>query len=71
MSRRDPIRPKIRHLQANGIGLVSAEALGEPDVIALWFGESDLVTPAFIRDAAKQALDNYTKTACPNLGSQG
>jgi aspartate/methionine/tyrosine aminotransferase len=58
MSRRDPIRPKIRHLQANGIGLVSAEALGEPDVIALWFGESDLVTPAFIRDAAKQALDD-------------
>ena len=26
-------------------------------MIPLWFGETDLVTPAFIRDAAKQALD--------------
>ena len=26
------------------------------DVIALWYGEGDLVTPAFIRDAAKAAL---------------
>ncbi|HEX3811168.1 MAG TPA: pyridoxal phosphate-dependent aminotransferase [Rhizomicrobium sp.] len=53
-----PIRPEIEHLDANGIGLVSALALGDPDVIALWFGESDLVTPAFIRDAAKKALDD-------------
>ena len=55
--RPSPIRPAIAHLQPNGIALVSGIALGEPDVIALWFGESDLVTPAFIRDAAKQALD--------------
>ena len=53
-----PIRPEIENLDANGIGLVSALALGDPDVIALWFGESDLVTPAFIRDAAKKALDD-------------
>jgi aspartate/methionine/tyrosine aminotransferase len=58
MSVRDPIRSKIRRLQPNGIGLVASEALGELDVIALWFGESDLVTPAFIREAAKQALDD-------------
>ncbi len=55
---KSPIRPAIADLQANGIGLVSSLALGEPDVIALWFGESDLVTPAFIRDAAKKALDD-------------
>ena len=52
-----PIRPAILRLEANGIGQVSSLALGEPDVIALWFGESDLVTPAFIRNAAKKALD--------------
>ncbi len=52
-----PIRPAILQLQPNGIALVAGAALGEPDVIALWFGESDLVTPAFIREAAKQALD--------------
>ena len=31
--------------------------LGQKDILPLWFGETDLVTPAFIRDAAKRALD--------------
>ena len=35
-------------------------------MIALWFGEGDLATEGFIRDAAKQALDDgdtfYTHT---------
>jgi aspartate aminotransferase len=53
-----PIRDDIRKLQSNGIGRIAAEALGETDLIALWFGETDLVTPAFIRDAAKRALDD-------------
>jgi len=52
-----PIRPSIQTLEPNGIALVSGAALHDPDVIALWFGESDLVTPAFIREAAKRALD--------------
>jgi len=52
-----PIRPSIQTLEPNGIALVSGLALHDPDVIALWFGESDLVTPSFIRDAAKRALD--------------
>ncbi len=55
---RSPIRPAIQGLEPNGIALVSGVALGDPDVIALWFGESDRVTPAFIREAAKQALDD-------------
>jgi aspartate/methionine/tyrosine aminotransferase len=54
---KSPIRQAIRSLEPNGIALVSGTALNDPDVIALWFGESDLVTPAFIRDAAKRALD--------------
>jgi aspartate aminotransferase len=53
----NPIRPAIESLEPNGIGLVAMMALVEPDLIPLWFGESDLVTPAFIRDAAKVALD--------------
>ena len=53
-----PIRPDIESLEPNGIGLVAMMGLGEPDLIPLWFGESDLVTPSFIRDAAKQALDD-------------
>ncbi len=55
---RSPIRPAIEALEPNGIGLVAMMGLGEPDLIPLWFGESDLVTPSFIRDAAKKALDD-------------
>ena len=52
------IRPAILGLRPNGIGAVSSLGLGDPSVIPLWFGETDLVTPAFIRNAAKQALDD-------------
>jgi aspartate aminotransferase len=54
---KSPIRRSIQTLEPNGIALVSGIALHDPDVIALWFGESDLVTPAFIREGAKRALD--------------
>ncbi|MCC6921003.1 MAG: pyridoxal phosphate-dependent aminotransferase [Alphaproteobacteria bacterium] len=57
MTVRDPIRPAILNLAPNAIAEVSRMGLGDPDIIPLWFGETDLVTPAFIRDAAKQALD--------------
>src|SRR5271169_6865488 len=53
---RSPIRPDIKSLTPNGIGAVALLGLGDKDLIPLWFGETDLVTPAFIRDAAKQAL---------------
>jgi aspartate aminotransferase len=52
-----PIRPDIKSLTPNGIGAVALLGLGDKDLIPLWFGETDLVTPAFIRDAAKRALD--------------
>lgn len=53
----NPIRPTIQNLAINGIAQVSGLGLGDPEIVPLWFGESDLVTPKFIRDAAKQALD--------------
>ena len=62
-----PIRPEIESLELSGIGKIAAGALDDPEVIPLWFGESDLVTPDFIREAAKRALDdgktfyNYTR----------
>ncbi|MCS6780855.1 MAG: pyridoxal phosphate-dependent aminotransferase [Geminicoccaceae bacterium] len=52
-----PIRPEILALEPSGIGKVAADHLDDPEIIPLWFGESDLVTPSFIRDAAKAALD--------------
>ena len=51
------IRPAILDLERNGIGDVAFLGLGRTDIIPLWFGEGDVVTPDFIRDAAKRALD--------------
>src|SRR5215469_14929774 len=54
----DPIRQTIRDLQPSGISQVTLLGLGHPDVLPLWFGETDLVTPPFIRHAAVQALED-------------
>lgn len=53
-----PFRDAVIAIERNGIGRVSALGLGQPDVIPLWFGETDLPTPSFIREAAKRALDD-------------
>lgn len=53
---KSPIRPLLRELRPNGIVEVASLGLDRPGLIPLWFGESDLVTPAFIRDAAAKAL---------------
>ena len=52
------VRPDIALLEQNGITGIAMPRLGDPSVIPLWFGEGDLVTPAFIREAAKKALDD-------------
>ncbi|MFI4988953.1 MAG: aminotransferase class I/II-fold pyridoxal phosphate-dependent enzyme, partial [Alphaproteobacteria bacterium] len=61
-----PLRAAISALQPQLIADVSKLAFGDPKVIPLWFGESDLPTPEFIRRAAKEALDRgetfYTHT---------
>ena len=44
-------------LEQNGITAVALPRIADPSVIPLWFGEGDAVTPEFIRDAAKRALD--------------
>jgi len=55
--RPDPIRQTILDLRPSGISQVTALGLGNPDVLPLWFGETDLVTAPFIRKAAAQALE--------------
>ncbi len=52
-----PFREEIEALQQNGITRVAFKRMDDPAVIPLWFGEGDVPTPAFIREAAKQALD--------------
>ena len=58
MKAKDPIRPVIRALEPSGITKVTALGLGNPDILPLWFGETDLVTPPFIRQAAAKALED-------------
>lgn len=56
----NPIRPEIAALERSGIAKVAIGALDDPEVIPLWFGESDIVTPDFIRNAAATALHRGT-----------
>ena len=49
----DGIRAQIRDLHTENIANLAVRARELGDVIALWYGEGDMVTPAFIRDAAK------------------
>jgi aspartate/methionine/tyrosine aminotransferase len=52
----DHLRPEAKLAPGSGISAVSDRGRGRPDVIPLWVGEGDLPTPAFIADAATQAL---------------
>ena len=46
----------IAELPETPITEVSMSVFGDPEVVPLWFGESDLVTPSFISDAAAKGL---------------
>ena len=54
---RDAVRPQITDLPMENIAEMAVRAQQLGDVIPLWYGEGDMVTPAFIRDAAKAAFD--------------
>ena len=58
MSGKSPYPERIRALDLSGITKVTALGLGDASILPLWFGESDLVTPKFIRDAATKALED-------------
>lgn len=51
------LRPQVQDLVSENIASLAAGAGPLDGVIPLWYGEGDLPTPAFVRDAAKQALD--------------
>lgn len=52
-----PLRSAVTSIEKQQILAVAEVAFDDPDVIALWYGESDIATPAFLREAAKEALD--------------
>lgn len=50
------LRRAIAEMENQRIGEVARLAIGDPDIVPLWFGESDLDTPDFIKQAAIDAL---------------
>ena len=61
------IRPQIQDMVTDNIAVLADRARHIEGVIPLWFGEGDLVTPGFIRDAAKRALDAGRTFYVPNM----
>jgi aspartate/methionine/tyrosine aminotransferase len=53
---RATIRAQVAGIDKQLINEVSKYGLGQPDVIPLWYGESDLATPDFICEAAARAM---------------
>ena len=62
------MRTTIRHLPGSLIREVANAGLGRSDVLAFWFGESDEVTPAPVRQAAVDALLRGETFYSHNLG---
>ena len=63
-----PIRRQIDALANSRIREVSDLGMKLGGVLPLWFGESDMTTPEFIRQAAKTSLDDGETFYAENLG---
>lgn len=61
-------REGVRALRSSQIREVANAGFGVADVLPFWFGESDRVTPSFIREAAALALTRGETFYTPNLG---
>ena len=61
-------RDAVRALRPSQIREVANAGFGVPDVLPFWFGESNQVTPQFIRDAASRALADGATFYTHNLG---
>jgi len=62
------MRQTIIDLQASRIRDVANAGLGRSDVLAFWFGESDEVSPEFVRQAAIDSLNAGETFYAHNLG---
>ena len=61
------LRSRIRSLDLDNIAELATRAGSLEDVIALWYGEGDVVTPAFIRRAATEALESGKTFYVPDM----
>ena len=62
------MRRIVQNLQESRIREVANAGLGRSDVLPFWFGESDEVTPDFIRRAAIESLERGETFYSHNLG---
>ncbi|WP_427911662.1 pyridoxal phosphate-dependent aminotransferase [Ramlibacter sp. MMS24-I3-19] len=62
------MRQAILDLEESKIREVANAGIGRDDVLAFWFGESDEVTPDFIRQAAIESLQKGETFYAHNLG---
>ena len=62
------MRQVILNLEESRIREVANAGMGRSDVLAFWFGESDEVTPEFIRQAAIESLQRGETFYSHNLG---
>lgn len=62
------IRDRIVKLPTSKIREVAELGMGQTDALPLWFGESDVPTPNFIKEAAKKGLDDNQTFYAPNNG---
>lgn len=62
------MRQAVVNLEESMIRQVANAGMGRDDVLKFWFGESDEVTPAFIRDAAATSLQQGETFYTHNLG---
>jgi aspartate/methionine/tyrosine aminotransferase len=62
------MRRIIQQLEESKIREVANAGMGRTDVLAFWFGESDEVTPEFIRQAALDSIQRGETFYAHNLG---
>ncbi len=62
------MRQVVLDLEESLIRQVANAGMGRSDVLKFWFGESDEVTPAFIREAAARSLSEGETFYAHNLG---
>lgn len=62
------MRSTIQNLEESKIREVANAGMGRSDVLAFWFGESDEVTPDFIREAAIESIRKGETFYAHNLG---
>jgi aspartate/methionine/tyrosine aminotransferase len=62
------MRQVVLDLEESLIRQVANAGMGRSDVLKFWFGESDEVTPAFIREAAARSISEGETFYAHNLG---